>query len=147
MMSAMGTVFLVRTGNLVKAVKAVSSNGQTTIRFTVRSMFPFKKPSEFDVLPRQIAFSRRLVVYPGAKRPESVDVPAGNAVTSVLKAPIKYLSKFIWGLFRSLRQIFTQEDFILLEVEGKGSMFRMDSSGYISEDLFLVGNPLSVGKL
>ncbi|KAL4810211.1 hypothetical protein BDV18DRAFT_130529 [Aspergillus unguis] len=143
-MSAMGTVFLMRTARLVKSVKAVSTNGQTSIRFSVRSIVPFKKPFEFDVLPRQIAFSRRLVINPEARRPEALEAPTGSKFVAVMKAPTKYLSKFVYGLFRSLRQIFTQEDMILLEVESQNGTFRMDASGYISEDLFVIGNPVSV---
>ncbi|KAL4926977.1 uncharacterized protein BDV17DRAFT_268396 [Aspergillus undulatus] len=145
-MSVMGTVFLVKTSRLIKGIKAVSNNGQTYLRFTVRSMMPFRKPYEFDVLPRQIAFSRRLVVSPDAHRPDRMQARAASAASSSWKAPSKHFSMLLYRLFRSVRQIFTQEDLILLEVEGQKGVFRMDSAGYISEDFLVVGNPVDVKR-
>lgn len=145
-MSVMGTVFLVKTGRLIKSVKAVNSNGQAYLRFTVRRMIPFRKPMEFDALPRQIAFSRRLVVSPDAHRADRAQAPTGPKSTSLFTAPTKKLSMFLYRIFRAVRQIFTQEDFILLEIEGQKGLFRMDSAGYVSEDFLVVGNPVSVKR-
>lgn len=149
MMSVMGTVFLFKTGRLIRAVNAVEVNGQAYLRFTVRSMMPFKKPYEFDALPRQIAFSRRLVVTKDSmQRMQNPQI--GEATqqpqVSIYKAPLKKMSILMWRLFRSVRQLFTQEDFILLEVEGQKGVFRMDSAGYVSEDFLVIGNPVSIGR-
>ncbi|KAL4918791.1 hypothetical protein BDW62DRAFT_180374 [Aspergillus aurantiobrunneus] len=145
-MSAMGTIFFVKTGRLIEGIKAVKSNGRAYLRFTVRHLIPFRKPLQFDVLPRQIAFSRRLVVSPDAHRPERLQAQASLEATSFWKAPTKKLNMLLFRIFRSIRQIFTQEDFILMEVEGKKGVFRMDSAGYVSEDFLIIGNPLSVKR-
>lgn len=148
MMSVMGTVFLTKTGRLIKSVNAVSSNGQTYLRFTVRSMIPFRKAYEFDSLPRQIAFSRRLVVTPGSMNRAQPETPrdAKPTHTEILKAPAKKISVGIWKIFANVRKLFTQEGFILLEVEGQKGVFRMDSAGFVSEDFLVIGNPLSIKR-
>ena len=150
-MSVMGTVFLVKTGRLIQSVNAISTNGKTSLRFTVRSMVPFRKPFEFDALPRQIAFSRRLVVAPEylnkARQPEAPRSREDPTSTiTILKAPAKKISITLWRFFTSVRKIFTQEDFVLLEVEGQKGVFRMDSSGYVSEDFLVIGNPVSTRR-
>ncbi|KAI9045590.1 uncharacterized protein KD926_008006 [Aspergillus affinis] len=146
-MSAMGTVFLMKTQRLIKTVTAVSTTTGAQLRFQVRSTIPFRRPYEFDAVPRQIAFSRRLVVTP-----ESVARMQQGGMTSIeppsqpsfFRAPLKRSSLMFWRLFQSVRQIFTGEDFILLEVEGQKGAFRMNSTGFVSEDFLVVGNPLSV---
>lgn len=146
-MSAMGTVFLMKTQRLIKTVTAVSTNAGAQLRFKVRSTIPFRKPYEFDAVPRQIAFSRRLVVTPeSVRRMQQGEMASPERPTqpSFFRAPIKRTSHFFWRFFQSVRQIFTGEDFILLEVEGQKGSFRMDSSGFVSEDFLVIGNPLSV---
>ena len=147
-MSVMGTVFLSKTGRLVKSVNAIYSNGRTRLRFSIRSMIPFRKPYEFDALPRQIAFSRRLVVSPEflkrTQQPEAAQGAKPSSEWEVMKAPAKKISVTLWKIFTNIRKLFTQEDFILLEVEGQQGVFRMDSSGYVSEDFLAVGNPVSL---
>lgn len=145
-MSAMGTVFIFRTKNLVRAVTAVKKDGNTTIHFAVRRMFPFRKPWEFDALPRQIAFSRRLVVH------ESNVTPGGelralkkSEAPSFFKSPFRSLNFRLWRVFMAIRQLFTQEDFILLDIQGQNGSFRMDSKGTLSDDLLLLGNPVGMG--
>lgn len=143
MMSVMGTVFLFKTGRLIKTVNAVQSNGQTCLRFTVRSFLPFRKPFEFEALPHQIAFSRRLVVtHDSVARMQHAEA-AQNGNVSFFKAPLKKTSMLLWRLFRSVRQLFTQEDFILLEVEGQKGVMRMDSAGFVSQDFLVIGNPVT----
>ncbi|KAL4775165.1 hypothetical protein BDW60DRAFT_179439 [Aspergillus nidulans var. acristatus] len=147
-MSVMGTLFLTRTGKLIRTVKAVSSNNQVHLRFTVRSMVPFRKPFEFDVLPNRIVFSRRLAVFVeqhGGQTPAHVH--SSSERVSFFKAPGQKLSMLLYGVFRSIRQIFTQEDFILLEVDGQKGTFRMDRAGYVSEDFLpVVGNPVPMKR-
>ncbi|ODM14265.1 hypothetical protein SI65_10320 [Aspergillus cristatus] len=148
-MSVMGTVFLTKTGRLIKSVNAVSANGQTHIRFRVRSMIPFKKAYEFDALPRQIAFSRRLVVTPGSvNRTQQPEAPRNTKPSEmeILKAPAKKISVMIWTIFANVRKLFTQEGVILLEVEGQKGVFRMDSAGFVSEDFLMIGNPLDIKR-
>ncbi|KAL2811892.1 hypothetical protein BJX63DRAFT_398009 [Aspergillus granulosus] len=149
MMSVMGTVFLTKTLRLIKTVKGVTLNGQTYIRFSVRRMIPFRRPYEIDVLPGQIAFTRRLVVSPEAMRGERISLNVespGSSTKSILKAPLKAFSKLLWRFFRSIRQIFTSEDFILLEIQGQKGTFRLDSGGYVSQDFLVIGNPLAVKR-
>ncbi|KAL3463098.1 hypothetical protein BJX64DRAFT_258251 [Aspergillus heterothallicus] len=149
LMSVMGTVFLTKTLRLIKTVKGVTVNGQTYIRFSIRRMIPFRKPYEVDVLPGQIAFTRRLVVSPEAMRGERISLTMespGPSTMSILKAPLKAFSKLLWRFFRSVRQIFTSEDFILLEIQGQKGTFRLDSGGYVSPDFLVIGNPLAVRR-
>ncbi|KAA8645931.1 hypothetical protein EYZ11_002519 [Aspergillus tanneri] len=149
MMSVMGTVFLFKTARLIKTVKVVSTDAGAQLRFTIRSTIPFRKPYEFDALPRQIAFSRRLVVTPESANLMQQGPAAPNGQSSdvsLIRAPLKKSSVLLWRLFRSVRQLFTQEDFVLLEVEGQKGVFRMDSAGYVSEDFLVIGNPLSVKR-
>ncbi|KAL2846927.1 hypothetical protein BJY01DRAFT_212867 [Aspergillus pseudoustus] len=149
MMSVMGTVFLSKTLRLIKTVKGVTLNGQTYIRFSIRRMIPFRKPYEVDVLPGQIAFTRRLVVSPEAMRGERVSLhmeSPGPSSMSIMKAPLKAMSKLLWRFFRAIRQIFTSEDFILLEIQGQKGTFRLDSGGYVSPDFLVIGNPLAVKR-
>lgn len=153
-MSVMGTVFLSKTGRVVKSVNAIHTNGRTYLRFSVRSMLPFRRPYEFDALPRQIAFSRRLVVSPDALKQQQQQQQQVEAVQDakkpsewdLMKAPARKISVGLWKIFTNIRKLFTQEDFILLEVEGQKGVFRMDSGGYVSEDFLVIGNPLSLKR-
>ncbi|OJJ48566.1 hypothetical protein ASPZODRAFT_61916 [Penicilliopsis zonata CBS 506.65] len=141
-MSVMGTVFLFKTGRLIKTVTAVYSNGQTQLNFSVRRIIPFMKPWEFTVMPRQLVISRRLVVHPDALRQTGTSTRPEDV--TFFKAPLKKVSMALWKVFRSVRQIFTQEDFVMLEMQGLKGAFRMDSKGYLSEDFLAIGDPLSV---
>lgn len=144
-MSAMGTVFIFRTRNLIKAVTAVKKDGNTVIQFAVRRMVPFQKPWEFHALPRQVAFSRRLVVHANSLASGGeLSAFKQNSAPNFFKSPFKSLSFQFWRGFTAVRQLFTQEDFILLDVEGQKSSFRMDSKGMVSNDLLLLGNPVDV---
>lgn len=49
-----------------------------------------------------------------------------------------------WEFFRSVRQIFTQEDFVFVEVEGQNGAFKMDSNGFVSKDFAYLGHPVSI---
>jgi hypothetical protein len=145
LMSMAGTVFISKTSRLVKAVTAVHLNGATYLRFSVRRMLPFRKPIQFDVLPRQIVFSRKLIVDPNRVTAEG-GVKAREHISQVsfFKAPLKRLNYAFFRMFLVVRQLFTGEDFILLEVQGKKGAFRMDSNGFVSDDLLFLGNPVSV---
>ncbi|KAL4901322.1 hypothetical protein BDW74DRAFT_160237 [Aspergillus multicolor] len=138
-MSVMGTLFFTRTGRLIKTVKAVSSGGQAHLRFTVRSMAPFRKPFEFDVLPHRILFTRQLGSYLEQRGGQGhVDAQPGSKGPSLLRAPGQAMSRGMYKIFQSIRQVFTQEDFILLEVDGQKGTFRMDQAGYVSDDFLPV---------
>ncbi|KAJ5769361.1 hypothetical protein N7520_003920 [Penicillium odoratum] len=145
-MSVMGTLFLVRTGHLVRSITAVKANNQPHIRFAVRRMIPFTKPYHFEVLPSQVAISRRLVISPDSRqRFEGDSKKIGSAQDSKLgffKAPVQTTSVGLWKMFMSMRQIFTGEDFILLKVEGRKQTFRVDSNGYVAGDFMALGNPV-----
>ncbi|KAI9927773.1 hypothetical protein ASPWEDRAFT_41880 [Aspergillus wentii DTO 134E9] len=145
MMSAMGTVFLFKTGGLINSIKAIRVNGQAYLRFNVRRIIPFRRAYEFDALPRQIAFSRRLVISPDSHRNmQSAGLSNGGpSEVSFFKSPTKKISILLWRAFRSVRQIFTSEDFILLEVEGQKGTLRMDSGGFLSKDFLVVGDPFT----
>lgn len=143
--SGLGTVVLSRTGNLVRAITAVKSNNQVSIRFTVRSMMPFKKPYTFEVPPSKVAVSRRLVVSPETmKRYQSDQTKIGSSKGHKPNwfNPVELLSRGVWKLFTSMRQVFTGEDFILLEIEGRNGTLRMDSNGFVAEEFLALGDPV-----
>ncbi|KAL1859259.1 hypothetical protein Plec18170_002375 [Paecilomyces lecythidis] len=146
-MSIMGTVFLFKTNRLIRTITAVHSNGKTVVRFSVRNFIPFRKPVEFDAVPRQIVFSRRVVVSPDAMGPDAAERSSRNdAVSKVsfFRAPFKKISFTLWKAFCSVRRLFTQEGFVVVEVDGRKGDLRMDLEGFVSNDLFLVGNPVHV---
>ncbi|KAJ5718233.1 hypothetical protein N7488_003879 [Penicillium malachiteum] len=146
-MSAMGTLFIVRTGHLVRNIKAVKTGvNQTKIQFAVRRMIPFTKPYQLEVLPSEVSIARRLVVSEDSRqRFENDSKKIGSAdepQPGFLKAPVKGLSTGLWKMFMSMRQIFTGEDFILLSVEGQHQSLRVDSNGFVSDDFLALGNPV-----
>lgn len=147
-MSVMGTLFFVRTNNMVRNITAFQTNGQTMVRFAVRRIIPFTKPYQLEVFPSQVTFARRLVVSPETvKRYESDSRKLGGPdapQASLLKAPATAISVAIWRMFQSVRQIFTSEDFILLQLDGHKGTFRMDSNGYVSPDFLALGNPVQM---
>lgn len=144
-MSVMGTIALLRTARLIKTVNAFRSNNQTYLRFTVRSMIPFRSV-RVDVQPRQIAVSRQLTVSPDTMTPiQSAEMEHTRPVSrfSLLKNPIKGVSIGFWHMFRALRQLFTQEDFIVLKLKGHMGDFRMDSNGFVSKDFLSITDLVS----
>lgn len=147
-MSVMGTIAINRTSNLIRNIKAVKAQGNLHIRFTVRRMVPFAKPYTFDVLPSQIGFARRLVVSPESlERYQSDSIKVGSTnepKPKFWKSPVAMLSRGIWRTFISVRQIFTNEDFILLQVEGRRGWFRMDCNGSVAKDFMALGNPVKI---
>lgn len=143
--SGLGVVALSRTHNIVRNITAFPHKGQMHIRFQVRRLVPFVRPRTFEVLPSQVSFRRRLIVSPqGLARYERDSAKIGSAdkpLKSLFKAPVEIMSRSIWGVFMSVRQLLTQEDFILLEIDGKG-IFRVDCNGVVTEDFLALGNPV-----
>jgi hypothetical protein len=144
LMSVMGTVFISRTSRLIRAITAVRGGDGLRLRFSIRRMVPFRKPWQLEVSPNQVIFSRQLIVTPDRVTAEGQLTGSSTADLGFFKAPFKTLNYTFFRLFRSIRRIFTQEDFILIEVQGQNGAFRMDSNGYVSDDLLLVGNPVKV---
>lgn len=148
-MSGLGTVVLSRTGNMVRTITAIQSGGHVAIRFTVRRMVPFMRPYTFDVMPSQVSISRRLVVSPQTiERYRNDSLKMGATKDRKLRwwNPVEILSRGVWKLFISMRQIFTSEDFILLQVEGRKQTFRMDSNGFVAEEFLALGDPVKVSR-
>ncbi|KAJ5864473.1 uncharacterized protein N7529_006389 [Penicillium soppii] len=147
-MSVMGTLFISRTGFLVKNIKAVNLDGRMRVLFTVRSMMPFKKPYQVDVAPGDISFKRRMTVSPETvKRYEMDSKRLGRGLESdptFMKSPISALSFQLWRTFQSMRQVFTNEDFIIVQVAGRKTQFRLDSNGYVSNDLLHFGRMVNM---
>lgn len=142
LMSVMGTVILLRTARLVKTINAFWSNGQTYVRFTVRSMIPFRKVV-IDVQPRQVAVARRLVVSPDsmtAAQSAEMEHTSQASKPSFFGNPVKGISIAFWHLFRTIRQLFTGEDFIILKLQGHSGEFRMDSNGFVSKHFLSIGS-------
>lgn len=146
-MSGFGTVIFFRTTHMVRTITAVESKGRVGIRFTVRSMIPFKKPYTFEVLPSQVSISRRLVVSPNfieRHKSDSMKLGSANEGKRTSYNPFTLLSQGLWKLFISMRQVFTGEDFILLQVEGHKGTFRMDCKGFVAEEFMALGDPVRV---
>ncbi|RMJ24347.1 hypothetical protein PHISP_04785 [Aspergillus sp. HF37] len=142
LMGVMGTVILLRTARLVKTINAFWSNGQTHVRFTVRSMIPSRKVV-IDVEPRQIAVARRLVVSPEsmtAVQSAEMEHTSQASKPSFFRNPAKGISIAFWHLFRTIRQLFTEEDFINLKLQGHSGDFRMDSNGFVSQHFLSIGS-------
>jgi hypothetical protein len=147
-MSVMGTLFISRTGFLVRNIKAVNSDGRMRVHFTVRSMMPFKKPYLVDVAPGDISFKRKMTVSPETiKRYQKDNKRLGRGLQSpptFMKSPISALSFLLWRTFQSMRQVFTNEDFIIVQVAGRKTQFRLDSNGYVSNDLLHFGRMVNM---
>jgi len=146
-MSVMGAVFILKTSRLVKTLTAVNSHGRAYLRFTVRSMIPFRKPWEFEVSPDQVTFTRQAVVSADGLASLNRQWTHNRKVMSEIsffRTPLKKLNFGFWRIFRSVRQLFTEEGIVLLEVGGQKGSFRMDLHGFASEDLRLLGNPFHV---
>lgn len=151
-MSAFGTWIFSRTTHLVRNITAVKTNMKQTpvkIRFAVRRMIPFTKPYYLEVAPSQVSIQRRLVVSVESMRRFEKDAkmtPTEEPQSGFFKAPGRVMSTGIWKIFMSLRQLFTSEDFILLNVEGHSQSFRVDSNGFVSMDFLALGNPVQYQK-
>lgn len=147
--SAMGTAWLMRTGNLVKSIVAVQNGKQTLLRFTVQSARPFSRPREFEVSPRKVSISKRLVV--SEDRRQVVGQNIRTQVTandlkkpSLMMAPLHAMNRGFGDWLQSLKQLTLQDDFIILKVEQEKRpiQLRMDANGHLSSDFFLVGDPI-----
>ncbi|KAJ5475553.1 hypothetical protein N7539_007840 [Penicillium diatomitis] len=149
-MSVMGTLFFVRTGNMIRSIKAVHSQGQPRIRFQVRGLMPFKT-YEFEVAPSQVQISKKLVVSAESVarfESDSKKLLGGSnePKPKFFQAPVARMSHGIWRVFLSVRQIFTSEDFILMKIDGHKGTFRMDSNGMVDRDFLLLGNPVRMTR-
>lgn len=133
-MSVMGAVFISRTSRLVRDVTAVDVKGQTILRVRVRSMVPFRKPYTVTVAPNQMIFNQRLVA--GSPLPQARDIDI-----SFFKNPLKWINFSLFKTFISIRRIFTQEDFIMMEMQGQTGAYRVGIDGYVSDDLLAIASP------
>lgn len=145
--SAMGTLFFIRTSHLIKRITATSSDGRMQLNFTVRHLVPFMKPYRFQAHPSQMEFKRKLVLSPDSiKRYQKDQMHIGGdqgPPPKFFKAPVQTVSVSLWRLFQSVRQVFTSEDFIMLEVQGQKGTLRMDSKGFVAPEFLLIGDPVS----
>ncbi|KAJ5555637.1 hypothetical protein N7535_008070 [Penicillium sp. DV-2018c] len=144
MMSAGGTLFIARTGALVRNIKAVNKNGSMRVQFTVRSMMPFKKPYQVEVAPGDLSFKRRISVSPETMRryeEDSAVVAGGLETKPGVFGVIRTIPRRV---FQSVRQLFTNEDFIIVQLAGHKTHFRLDANGFISDDLLHFGRMVDV---
>jgi len=137
-MSAMGTIFISRTGRLIRKITAVSSADGVKLLVDVRSSIPFRKPYTITTTPRQMLFSRNLPVNMHRVTPDGkLRRPA--APVSFFKQPVAATSYTLFRIFRSFQRIFTQEDFVMVEIDGQKGAYRMDSNGFLADDIFAIG--------
>lgn len=134
-MSVMGTVYLSRGSRLVRDICAVDIQGQTLLKVRVRSSVPFRKPYTLTIAPNQILFHERLVGG-SARSPLAQDV-----TISFWKNPLKAFNFGLFKLFISMRRVFTQEDFIMMEMQGQKGAFRVGIDGFVSNDLLAITSP------
>lgn len=145
MMFVLGNMAAFRAKGLVKTINAYRANDQTHIRLTVRSMIPFRK-FDIDVLPQDIAVSRQLVISPesmaAARKAQKTGAQRIRDAPDVsfFRNPIKRISIANWRVFRTMRQIFTQEDFIRLQLKGHRGTLAMDARGFLSPEFFAIAN-------
>lgn len=133
-MSVMGTVFISRTSRLVRDITAVDIKGKTFLRVRVRSMTPFRRPYTVTVTPNQMLFHQRLVA--GSPMPQAQDLKI-----SFFRNPLKAINFSLFKTFISIRRIFTQEDFIMMEMQGQKGAYRVGIDGYVSHDLLALASP------
>ncbi|KUL88270.1 hypothetical protein ZTR_05011 [Talaromyces verruculosus] len=133
-MSVMGTVFISRTSRLVRDITAVDIKGKTFLRVRVRSMTPFRRPYTVTVAPNQMLFHERLVA--GSPMPQAQDLKI-----SFFRNPLKAINFSLFKTFISIRRIFTQEDFIMMEMQGQKGAYRVGIDGYVSDDLLALASP------
>lgn len=131
-MSVMGTVFISRTSRLIRDIIAFDSKGQTLLKVNVRSVVPFRKPYTITLAPNQILFSRKLTV---GSHPQLQGI-----YISFFKNPLKAINFTFFRIFIAIRRIFTQEDFIMMEMQGHKGAFRVGLDGYVSHDLLAIGH-------
>ncbi|QQK47914.1 structural maintenance of chromosomes protein 1 [Penicillium digitatum] len=143
MMSVGGTLFISRTGSLVKNIRAVNSDGRMRVLFSVRSMVPFKKPYQVEVAPGDLSFKRRLSVSPETMKRYEDSTKLGRELEPE-PTFVRVLKSMPRRIFQSMRQIFTNEDFIIVQLAGHRTHFRLDSNGYISDDLLHFGRMVNV---
>lgn len=135
-MGAMGTVVLRRGSNLVSAMSAVRSQGQTNVHIKVRRMIPFAKHKELVTTPEEISFSRSVLASPGldaSDRLGSVDqqwrARKEMHMLPFYKAPLKKISFASWSAFMNMRRIITQEYFVYMSLKDQKQTLRVDLTG------------------
>lgn len=143
MMSVGGTLFISRTGSLVRNIRAVNSDGRMRVLFSVRSMVPFKKPYQVEVAPGDLSFKRRISVSPETMKRYEDSTKLGRELQPE-PTFVRTLKSMPRRIFQSVRQLFTNEDFIIVQLAGHRTHFRLDSNGYISDDLLHFGRMVNV---
>ncbi|KOS39471.1 hypothetical protein ACN38_g9676 [Penicillium nordicum] len=143
MMSVGGTLFIARTGSLVKNIRAINSDGRMRVLFSVRSMVPFKKPYQVEVAPGDLSFKRRISVSPETMKRYEDSTKLGRTLETE-PTFIRTVKSMPRRIFQSVRQLFTNEDFIIVQLAGHKTHFRLDSNGYISDDLLHFGRMVNV---
>ncbi|EED12278.1 conserved hypothetical protein [Talaromyces stipitatus ATCC 10500] len=132
---SLNIVFIARTSRLVRDITALDVKGQTLLRVRVRSMIPFRKPYTITVAPNQVLFNERLVAGSGS-------VPRARDINiSLFKNPLKMINFSLFKTFISIRRVFTQEDFIMMEMQGQKGAYRVGIDGYVSDDLLSITSP------
>ncbi|RJE24619.1 hypothetical protein PHISCL_03043 [Aspergillus sclerotialis] len=133
--SFIGTMLILKTGRLVKSVHTVRSNNQTVVRIFVRRMIPFMKPIQIDAKPLEVSITNQVVMSPEAVRARNVQQKSLQTRPSWFKSPLKATSNLSWRIFKTARQIATEEDIITLKLDGKRGLYRMDGNGTVSREL------------
>lgn len=133
--SFIGTMLILKTGRLVKSVHTVRHNNQAIVRIFVRRMIPFMKPLQIDAKPREVSITNQVVMAPEAIHARKVQQKSLQARPSWFKAPLKATNNLSWRIFKTARQIATEEDIITLKLDGQRGLFRMDGNGTVSKEL------------
>ncbi|PGH18145.1 hypothetical protein AJ80_04532 [Polytolypa hystricis UAMH7299] len=146
-MSWIGVIFLRKGTNLISRITATHSNGQTLLRIRVRSLIPFRK-REIVATPFEMSLSRSPVVDPAREIDERsmriferLAEQRAIAEMPFYKAPGKKFSLGMWQILMNVRGTFTQEHFVFLEVNKKGTL-RLDITGKFAPEFVLLGKNL-----
>ena len=146
----MGTAFLWRGTNLISSITATRSKDKSQLLVKVRRVAPFLRQREIVTSPSQLSISRRLVVPPSQITSEGWDEAQKQlqnqralAKRGFFDAPISKISFSIWRIFMNARRLFTQEHFVYVTIEGHKGSFRLDTTGEISQDFYLLEKSLT----
>lgn len=138
--SGMGTIFLLRGTNLISKITAAHSpDGQTLLKICIRRMIPFLKPREIVTAPSKMRLSSHVIV-PG--RLQTVEVGTIQRQLEAQKrlvqlpfyrAPFAKTSFNLWRIFLNMRRVFTQEQFVYLNLKDSKPTYRLDVTGNYSK--------------
>ncbi|KAK2752413.1 hypothetical protein FQN55_007453 [Onygenales sp. PD_40] len=137
--AAMGTVYLRRSTCLISRISARRTQGEPEIRIKVRRALGFLKHSEIVTSPSEMKLSSHTFIpkdqidAEGWRRAQDqFKKHTEVSQVSFFRAPLQKTSFFLWSFFMNARRVFTQENFVYMDVDGVSRSLRLDISGKFS---------------